>query len=94
MPKIDILLDKHEKYEYDFYLFIFYEDKRKDKTPSGISFPRAFPKPEKWVGFGYTLLLSHTESLLLEFDMNMVIGKTYDRPHGLLMCMTHQKDDS
>lgn len=22
----------------------FYEDKRKDKTPSGISFPRAFPK--------------------------------------------------
>ena len=52
------------KDEYDFYLFIFfYEDKRKDKTPSGISFPRAFPKPEKWGWvWVYTLLLSHTES--------------------------------
>ena len=79
------------KDEYDFYLFIFfYEDKRKDKTPSGISFPRAFPKPEqKWVGFGFTPCCCHTPRVAFGVrHMNMVIGKTYDRPHGwLLMCV-------
>ena len=71
------------------FIYFFYEDKRKDKTPSGISFPRAFPKPEKMgLGLGLHLVVVTHRELLLEFDMNMVIGKTYDRPHGwLLMCV-------
>ena len=52
----------------------------KIKRLVGYRFQELFPNPKIWVG--YTLLFSHTQSLVLEFNnMNMVIGKTYDRPH-------------
>ena len=78
------------KDEYDFYLFIFFmKTSEKIKHLVGYRFQELFPNPKKWVGFGFTPCCCHTPRVAFGVrHMNMVIGKTYDRPHGwLLMCV-------
>ena len=69
------------------YLF-FMKTSEKIKHLVGYRFQELFPNPKNGLGLGlHLVVVTHREFAFGVRHIYMVIGKTYDRPHGYDSCV-------